>query len=152
MFMKITDRLCWVMSAQFKVKYLLNGIEESEAVISKRINRELKKHIKRFFNITESTPYTYVECVEQIIYERAEDPFNKNTTASAEVKIDFVIENPDNEPDKAGRAFVHLLFDTVNRTVKSGIQMCAITNEIAISDIYKGYVQLDNTVFVPIPE
>ncbi len=150
--MKITDRLCWVMSAQFKVKYLLTEIEESEAVISKRINRELKKHIKRFFNITNSTPYTYVECVDQTIFEIATDPFNKNTTASADVKFDFVIENPDNEPEKAGRAFVHLVFDTVNRTVKSGIQMCAVTSEIEVSDIYKGYVQLDNTVFVPLPE
>jgi hypothetical protein len=152
MLMKITDRLCWVIAAEFKVKYLLVGIEENELVISKRINRELKKHIKRFFNITHATPYTYVESVEQLITETAVDPFNKNTTATASVKIEFCVENPDNEPEKIGRAFVHLLFDTVNRTVKSGIQMCAIQNEIAITESFKGYIQLDNTVFVPIPE
>lgn len=152
MLMKITDRLCWVIAAEFKVKYLLNGIEENEEVISKRINRELKKHIKRFFNITDATPYTYIETVEQLITETAIDPFNKNTTATASVKMEFCVENPDNEPEKIGRAFIHLLFDTVNRTVKSGIAMCAITNEISITESFKGYIQLDNTVFVPLSE
>jgi len=152
MLMKITDRLCWVIAAKFKVKYLLSGIEENEEVISKRINRELKKHIKRFFNITNSTPYTYIEAIDQVIIETAVDPFNKNTTATANVKMEFLIENPDNEPEKIGRAFVHLLFDTVNRTVKSGIAMCAITNEIVITESFKGYIQLDNTVFVPLSE
>lgn len=150
--MKITDRLCWVFSANFKVKYLLVGIEESDAVISKRINRELKKHIKKYFNITESCPYTHIESIEQTLYERGEDPLNENTTVSAEVKVDFCIESPDNEPEKTARAFIHLMFDTVNRTVKSGIQMCAITSEIEVTESMKGYVQLDNTVFVPIPE
>ena len=152
MLMKITDRLCWVFAANLKVKYLLVGIEESDAVITKRINRELKKHIKQFFTITKSTPYTYIESVEQLIVERGEDPLNKNTTVSANVNIEFCLENPDNEPEKVAKHFIHLLFDTVNRTVKSGIQMCAITSEIEVTESHKGYVQLDNTVFVPIPE
>jgi hypothetical protein len=152
MLMKITDRLCWVFAAKLKVKYLLVGIEESDAVITKRINRELKRHIKQFFTITKSTPYTYIESVEQLIVERGEDPLNKNTTVSADVNIEFCIENPDNEPEKVAKHFIHLLFDTVNRTVKSGIQMCAITSEIEVTESHKGYVQLDNTVFVPIPE
>lgn len=149
--MKITDRACWVFAANLSVKYLVATIGESDDTLSKRINRELKKHIKTFFKIS-TCPYTSVQEVKQKLNERSDDLANAFTTVYADVDIEFCIESPENEPEKLCKSFLHLMFDSMSQSVKSSIKMCAITNEIKLEESYKGYIQLDNTVFVPIPE
>jgi enoyl-[acyl-carrier-protein] reductase (NADH) len=150
MMTKITDRAVYAIYCDFTVKYLLPASNLTDKQISAKLNKELKKHIKRFYNNVHGVPYTYVEELKQEIFEVVKDENHNSTFVSAKCELMFCIESADDKPMLLGEGFVHLMFDTINKSVKSGIQMASVTSAVNITDLYKGYVQLDNTVFVPI--
>jgi hypothetical protein len=151
MLTKITDRSVYAVYCDFTVKYLLPASDLTDKQISAKLNKELKKHIKRFYTNPNGVPYTYVEELKQEIFEVVNDQNHNATFVSAKCEVMFCVESADDNPKKLGEAFVHLMFDTINKSVKSGIQMASVTSAINFTDIYKGYVQLDYTVYIPLP-
>lgn len=149
--MVITDRACHSMKASFSVTYYMEGTEIKDTTIRRRINKAIKRSIEKHFNKQFGVPFLFVDEWKQELTEIVDEYSGNYTTVKADCDVSFIIEDPDNYPEKLGKNFISILVNTISQLGNKEFFKLEIENEnnIAISDIEKGYIQLDYSVFFP---
>lgn len=147
----ITDRACHSMKASFSATYYMEGTDIKYTTIRRRINKALKRNIEKCFNKQYGVPFIFVEDFNQELIEINDEYSGNFTTIKAECNVSFIIEDPDNYPEKLGKHFIPVMVNTISELGGKEFFKFEIENEknIIISDIEKGYIQLDSSVFFP---
>ena len=139
------------MEAMFECKYTLNGKNLTDKQIKTRINSTLKKHILRCYGKQDAVPLMLVTELENKKPLIEEDARFSNTEVTLDCKMCFCIEDCENNPESVGREFVRLFVETIPTSKTEHMLSVKVNGFINIENPLKGYIQLDNTIFLQIP-
>lgn len=147
----ITDRACFSLTADFRIEYGMEGTNIRQSTIVRRLNALTKKLTSKHFDRQDSVPYVFIEEWEEEIWEMLDNYDSDVTLITADCKVTFVVEDPDNKPEELGVNFVKLIVDAINLLGKKQVYQATIINpkDVCIYNIKKGYIQLDNSIYFP---
>lgn len=142
---KITDRAVYSMFALLSCKYELECGPVSERTCTMRINRAYRNLFTK--QLALECPWT----VADIRKTNTSVSFSgiNHTTCECTHIFQIEIESPDNAPDVLGEGFMKMVIDSMVADKANAIKKISITSDIAIHDVLKGYIQLDNSLYFP---
>jgi len=147
---KITDRACYIMETEFWCYYELEGINLTERTMKGRVRKLLQTHIDRMYSDENRVPFVMVTEIsnkQPMCEEKA-----GRTLLRTSCTLTMCVEDADNEPNKLAREMTTLFFETIKFPAFKVIDAYPVDNSISIKEdsCMRGYVQLDNTIFIPI--
>jgi hypothetical protein len=142
---RITDRTIYSMFVVYNCSYHLNGGPLSDRTCTMRINRAYRKLFEQ--SLTLQCPWTLAGIKKTM--SRVYSTNSNETIVDCTHAIQIEVEDPNNAPEKLGMGFISLVLDNINNDHNNGISQANITSPIAVEDIIKGYLQVDNTIYFP---
>ena len=147
---KITDRAVFIMETEFWCNYELDGENLTERTLKGRVRKLLQTHIDRCYSNENSVPFVMVTEISNKEPYFADD--NGVTKLRTSCTMTMCVEDADNNPEQLAKEMTMLFFDTIKFPSFKVNKAYPTPDSIAIKDesCMRGYVQLDNSVFIPI--
>lgn len=145
---KITDRACYIMETEFHAEYVLEGENLSDKTIKSRISKLLQRHVDQCYSNQDRVPLVLIsEVVNQkpIILEK-----DNKTKVMTLGSMTMCIEDADDNPKALGKNMTMLFFDSLKLPAFRVTNAYLPYKQVGIKNEMRGYIQLDNSVFIPI--